>query len=101
MSLCLARPTSLACPFPHVLSLSVHAPTPSPIVPVRDLQSESHARYTLLRRHTSLHLASSYAMSENNHPISREIRADLVAQLESIACNASVAPEATLERAYE
>ena len=40
-------------------------------------------------------------MSDNTQPISREIPADLVAQLESIACNDSFAPEATLEAAYE
>jgi len=40
-------------------------------------------------------------MSDNTPPISREIRADLVAQLESIACNDSFAPEATLQTAYE
>jgi len=40
-------------------------------------------------------------MSDNTQPISREIPADLVAQLESIACNDSFAPEATLETAYE
>jgi len=40
-------------------------------------------------------------MSENNQPISQEIPTDLVAQLESIACNDSFAPEATLETAYE
>jgi len=40
-------------------------------------------------------------MSDNTQPISREIPADLVAQLESIACNDSFAPEATLETVYE
>ena len=40
-------------------------------------------------------------MSDNTPPIKREIPADLVAQLESIACNNSFAPEATLETAYE
>jgi len=40
-------------------------------------------------------------MSDNTQPISREISADLIAQLESIACNDSFAPEATLETTYE
>ena len=40
-------------------------------------------------------------MSDNTQPISREIPADLVAQVESIACKDSIAPEATLETAYE
>jgi len=40
-------------------------------------------------------------MSENNQPISWEISADLVAQLESIAYNDSFAPEVTLKTAYE
>jgi len=40
-------------------------------------------------------------MSDKTQPISRDIPADLVAQLESIACNDSFAPEATLETAYE
>jgi len=40
-------------------------------------------------------------MSFNTQPISQEIPADLVAQLQSIACNDSFAPEATLEMAYE
>jgi len=40
-------------------------------------------------------------MSDNTQPISQEIPADLVAQLESIAWNDSFAPEATLETACE
>jgi len=40
-------------------------------------------------------------MSDNTPPISHKIPTDLVAQLESIACNDSFAPEATLQTAYE
>jgi len=40
-------------------------------------------------------------MSDNSQPISQEIPAELVAQIESIVCNNSFAPEATLETAYE
>jgi len=40
-------------------------------------------------------------MSDNTQPLSWEIPADLVAQLESITCNDSFASEATLETAYE
>jgi hypothetical protein len=40
-------------------------------------------------------------MSDQVQPISREIPADLVAQLQSITHNSSFAPEATLETAYE
>lgn len=40
-------------------------------------------------------------MSDNIQPIAREIPADLVAQLESIASHDAFAPEATRESAYE
>jgi len=40
-------------------------------------------------------------MSENTPPISREIPTDIIAQLESIVCNDSFAPKATLQTAYE
>jgi len=40
-------------------------------------------------------------MSENNQHILQEIPTDLIAQLESIVCNDSLALQATLETAYE